>query len=419
MPLVGWPLALSMALVAVLISVATVVFWNRVEVLRAGRWAVRLALLSAGQISVVLLAAVILNNTFVFYQSWSELFGQHPQQGQSAAALGALDARLDPQLRRNFLAGRGTLASLPVAGLRSGVHAGPATVYLPPQYGDPAYANRTFPVVELLSGFPGGPHPWVRMLHVVDVLDGLIATGRAVPFIAVMPEQNVAWPRDTECVNVVGGPQVDTYLSKDVRAAVVRAFRAAPTGTGWTLMGDSTGGYCASSLAFRHPDMFAAAVSLAGYNAPAHDATTGNLFPGDPQAADDFSPLWMLQHGRAPDVALLLISTRVDRASYRAALRMAEATRPPLRLSLLTLPRGGHNFATFAAEIPVGFSWLSHFVATALAPLPKVDGLLPRPVGPPQSSVAQATTCVGRPHPSATAGRCPTVRTAASGHPSR
>jgi hypothetical protein len=391
MPLVGWPMALSMALLTVLISSATVVVWNRLQVLRAGRWAVRLVLLSAGQISAVLLVAVMLNNSFVFYQSWSELFGQRPQQGQSAADVGLLDASLGPQLHRDFLLGRGTLASVPVAGLNSGVHAGPATVYLPPQYGDPAYADRSFPVVELLSGFPGGTQPWVRALHVVDVLDGLLRTGRAVPFIAVMPEQNVAWPRDTECVNVTGGPQVDTYLSDDVRTAVVRAFRASAAGSQWTLMGDSTGGYCSSSLIFRHPGMFAAAVSLAGYNAPAHDRTTGNLFPGDPQLADDYSPLWLLQHGRVPDVPLLLISTRADRASYRAALRMAEATRPPLRLSLLTLPRGGHNFRTFAAEIPVGFSWLSRFVTTALAPLPKVDGLLPTPVSPQPRPAPRAT----------------------------
>jgi S-formylglutathione hydrolase FrmB len=408
-------MALSTALGTVLISVATVVFWNRAELPRAGRWAIRLVLLSAGQLSAVLVVAVLLNNTFVFYQSWSELLGQHPRQEQSAAELGSFDARLRPELYRDFLAERGTLTSLPVAGLASGVHAGPATVYLPPQYGDPAYADRSFPVVELLSGFPGGPHPWVRMLHVVDVLDSLIATGRAVPFIAVMPEQNVAWPRDTECVNVVGGPQVDSYLSDDVRTAVVRAFRAS-AGSRWAVMGDSTGGYCASSLAFRHPGMYAAAVSLAGYNAPAHDATTGNLFQGDPRRADDFSPLWLLQHGRAPDVALLLISTHADRASYRAAERMAEASRPPLRLSLLTLPRGGHNFATFAAEIPVGFSWLSRYVATALAPLPKVDGLLPTPVGVPVKSVPRSMTCVGGSVPPR---QCPTVSTAGSGHRNR
>ena len=63
------------------------------------------------------------------------------------------------------------------------------------------------------------------MLHVASVLDNLIDTGRAAPFIAVIPVQNVASPRDTECVDVVHGPQVEDYLTTDVRTAVLREFR--------------------------------------------------------------------------------------------------------------------------------------------------------------------------------------------------
>jgi pimeloyl-ACP methyl ester carboxylesterase len=383
MALVGVPTALAAVLLVVLVSAATVLCWNRLP--GTVRWPGRIALLGAGQFCAVLLTAVLVNDNFVFYQSWSELLGQHPRQSRPAAQPGSLDAGLRPLLYRDFLAGRGTMTTVPITGVRSGIPAHPALVYLPAQYGDPAFADRSFPVVELLSGFPGGPRTWVRQLHVATVLDGLIATGRAAPVIAVIPEQNVASPRDTECVNVVRGPQVDTYLSDDVRTATVRAFRASTSGTQWTVMGDSTGGYCAADLAFRHPQLYAAAVSIAGYDAPAHDSTTGDLFGGDPQLAQDYSPLWLLQHRRPPDLALLLISSRPDLTARRASEHMVGAARPPLRLSVLTLPRGGHNFATFAAEIPVGFSWLSRFVAPPLAPLPEVDGLLPRTVSaPPQ-----------------------------------
>ena len=386
MALVGTPTVVAVALLVVLITAATILLWNRLPTVI--RWPARALLLVAGQLTAVLLAAVLVNDNFVFYQSWSELFGQHPRQSRPGASVGSLDARLRPQLYRDFLAGRGTLASLPIAGLRSGVPTHTALVYLPPQYGDPAYADRTFPVVELLSGFPGGPRTWVRQLHVASVLDTLILTGRAAPFIAVIPEQNVAAPRDAECVNVVRGPQVDSYLSDDVRTATVRAFRAAHSGTQWTLMGDSTGGYCAADLAFRHPQLYSAAVSIAGYNAPARDRSTGDLFGGNPQLAHNFSPLWMLQHQRPPNLALLLISSQPDLTARRATEQMVQAVRPPLRLSVLVLPRGGHNFATFAAEIPVGFSWLSRFVAPPLTPLPEVDGLLP-----------QVVTAVPRPRP--------------------
>jgi S-formylglutathione hydrolase FrmB len=413
MALVGAPTAVAAVLLVVLVTAATAVCWNRLP--SAVRWPGRVVLLGLGQVCAVLLAAVLVNDNFVFYQSWSELLGrQHPTQSRPGALPGSLDASLRPQLYRDFLAGRGTMTSLPIAGLRSGVATHTALVYLPPQYGDPAFADRTFPVVELLSGFPGGPRTWVRQLHVATVLDGLIATGRAAPFIAVIPEQNVASPRDTECVNVVRGPQVDTYLSDDVRTATVRAFRASPSGTQWTVMGDSTGGYCAADLAFRHPQLYSAAVSIAGYNAPAHDSTTGDLFGGDPQLADNYSPLWLLQHRRPPNLALLLISSEPDLTARRAAEKMVRAARAPLRLSVLTLPRGGHNFATFAAEIPVGFGWLSRFVAPPLAPLPEVDGLLPHPV-----TTSHPGTCSARPGTAVATPKCTTPAHPASPLPDR
>jgi pimeloyl-ACP methyl ester carboxylesterase len=383
---------LSTLVVAILLLLAitgvTLALWGRLDRV-AARWPLRVLMIGTCQLAAVLVTALALNNAFVFYQSWSELLGAHPRSGYSQLAVGSVDAGLHARLLADYRAGRGTVISLPVPGARSGVHTGPATVYLPPQYGDPAYANRSFPVLELTSGFPATPNTWFRVLHVDSELNYLIDTGRSAPFIAVVPVQNVAAPRDTECVNVVGGPQVDSYLSYDVRAAVERSVRASSSGSQWTVLGDSTGGYCAVDLALRHPGMFSAAVSIAGYNAPAHDATTGDLFGSDPALAALYSPLWLIRHQTAPDLHLLLITTRPDRYPTKAAWQLAAAARPPLQVSLLTLPRGGHNFGTFAAEVPVGVSWLSRFVAAPLAPLPTVDGLLPQlvqhPAVPPSS----------------------------------
>ena len=58
--------------------------------------------------------------------------------------------------------------------------------------------------------------------------------------------------------------------------------------------------------------MFAAAVSIAGYDAAAHDSTTGDLFAAALLAHLN-SPLWRLQHGQVPPLPVLLISTRRDR----------------------------------------------------------------------------------------------------------
>jgi len=377
MSLVGMATLVVAGLGVLLCSAGLLMAWDRLAALGRARWPVRALWLAGCQLTAVLLVGLVVNHAFVFYQSWSELFGLHPQVNQGAAGAGTRDAALQPALLRDYHSGHGTVVSLPVPGTVSGVHAAPATVYLPPQYGAPGYAGRTFPVVELLSGFPGGPRTWMHVLHVSSVLDTLIDTGRATPFIAVIPVQNVASPRDTECVDVVHGPQVEDYLTTDVRTAVLHAFRASASGSQWTVLGDSTGGYCALNLSLRHPDLFGAAVSLAGYDAPAHDRTTGDLFGGSTLLADQNSPLWRLEHDPVPPLRVLLISTRPDRTAYRASARLERAARAPLQLWQLALPAGGHNFGTFSAELPVGFSWLSRQVAAPLAPLPTVDGRAP------------------------------------------
>lgn len=394
MSLTGMATLVVAGLGVLLCSVGLLIAWDRLAALGRARWPVRAVWLGLCQLTAVLLVGLVVNHVFVFYQSWSELFGVHPQVNQGSAVTGAQDSALQPALARDYHTGHGTVVSLPIPGTVSGVHTAPATVYLPPQYGAPGYANRTFPVVELLSGFPGGPRTWVHVLHVTSVLDTLIDSGRSAPFIAVIPVQNVASPRDTECVDVVHGPRVEDYLTTDVRTAVLRAFRASPSGSQWALMGDSTGGYCSLNLSFRHPDLFGAVVSMAGYDAAAHDSTTGDLFGGSTQLAHLNSPLWLLQHEQPPALPVLLISTRPDKTAYHAAVRMEHAARPPLRLWQLTLPAGGHNFGTFSAEIPVSFSWLSHQVAGPLAPMPTVDGLAPTPVQPGLSSAGSPNQVV-------------------------
>ncbi len=365
-------MVIALALSAVICTVAC---WEKLAALGVARWAVRGLMVFGCQLTAVLVVAVSVNDVFVFYPSWGELLGQHRPATRYAARSGSMDSVLGPKLAANYRAGRGTVVALAVPAADSGVLADPATVYLPPQYGDPAYARRSFPVVELLSGFPGGPQSWLRVSHISHVLDHLISTGESVPFIAVIPVQNVVSPRDTECVNVMRGPQVDTYLTIDVHRATVDAFRA--SSSPWGVLGVSTGGYCAANLAFRHPDLFGAAVSIAGYNAAAHDATTGSLFGGSRALADANNLIWQLQHHRAPALDLLVVSIRSDRASYRAGEQLARAHRPPLELWTLALPRGAHNFATFNAVLPTCFGWLSRLVPAPLTAIPSVDGVSP------------------------------------------
>lgn len=375
MSLIGFGTLAVVIALALSAVVCTVACWEKAAALGVARWAVRGLMVFGCQLTAVLVVALSVNDVFVFYSSWGELLGQYRPATGYATRSGSMDGVLGPKLAANYRAERGTVVALAVPAADSGVRADPATVYLPPQYGDPAYSRRSFPVVELLSGFPGGPQSWLRASHISHVLDHLISTGESVPFIAVIPVQNVVSPRDTECVNVTRGPQVDTYLTIDVHRATAGAFRA--SSSPWGVLGVSTGGYCAANLAFRHPGLFGAAVSIAGYNVAAHDATTGSLFGGSRALADANNVLWQLQHHRAPALNLLVVSIRSDRASYRAGEQLARAHRPPLELWTLALPRGAHNFATFNAVLPTCFGWLSRLMPAPLTAIPSVDGVSP------------------------------------------
>ena len=362
----GWTIATAAAL-TVLLPISCLLLWNRLGQRWWLRLPTRLVLIAAAQLAAVLTAGLFLNDQYGFYLSWSELFGGSATTPTlPAAAPVNLNTN---QLRRAAAAGHSTIISVVIPGLHSAVPAEPALIYLPAVYGDPRRATQRFPVVELLAGFPGHPQTWTGPLRLQHILDTAIAAGHVQPFIAVVPSPNVVPGRDTECVNVVGGPQVDTYLTDDVRTAVLAGFHAAPEPHQWALMGYSAGGYCALNLALRHPNLYTAAASLSGYGRPMHNRATGDLFAGSSSLRDHNSPLWLVDHPPTPPLSLLVMTSRQDTGSYRDTARLAAEARPPLTVTTVVLPRGGHNATVWTSLEPTAFTWLSaHLTPTRPSP---------------------------------------------------
>lgn len=372
---------LAAAVLLTVTAVAACLFlWNRLAGPQALRLMSRIGLIGLCQLLAVAVIGLTINAQYGFYTSWAELLGRSSLTAAPAVpAVVRFDRSHLAEVRAAFRGGHGTVVPMVIPGTASGVPAQRALVYLPAAYGDPASPAARFPVVELLGGFPGRPESWTGPLHLQQILDAQIASRQSVPMIAVMPVQNVAFPRDTQCVNVVGGPKVETFLTQDVRRAVVSAFRVAVDGSGWALMGYSTGGYCAVNLAMRHPMSFTAAVSLSGYARPARDHSTGRLFGNSVALARVNAPLWRAQHLPAPNISVLLATSRLDAASYHDAVHLAGAARAPLRLSTVVFPRGGHNFPFWQAMEPYAFSWLSQHLRAPLTPtlLPSSGSTLP------------------------------------------
>jgi S-formylglutathione hydrolase FrmB len=358
-------------LVAVLLFAVTVWLWPRLAGRQLRTVLGRVAVLLATQLSLFCAAGLFLNYAFGFYASWADLFGQDQSQGvvvSHSADAGKRDGARVVVLADEHVAVPG--AANPSIGGRiqqvqiTGEHShisSTAYIYLPPQYFQARYAHRTFPTAVVLTGYPGTAQKLITGLRYPQTAHRLAADGEMKPMVLVMMRPTLAPPRDTECMDVPRGPQVETFLTRDLPGQLTARYRL-PRHGGWGIIGDSTGGYCALKLAMRHPGVYSAAVSLSGYYAAPTDPTTGDLFGGSAKLKEESDLFWRLRHLPYPPVHLLVTSSRQGEYNYKATRKFIAMARDasPLRISSITLPSGGHNFNTWLREIPPALKWLSN-----------------------------------------------------------
>jgi enterochelin esterase-like enzyme len=352
--------------VAIIIPVVLVVLWRRAP--RSSRWPVPVILVAVlvGQGAAVAAVAVDVNRDYGFFPSWSSLFGTGlaPPVVAQGVRLG-LNGQVAPHrplLRVSDPAtGTGRYEEVSLKGSLSGVTQ-KVIAWLPPQYGDRRYLTTRFPVVMVLGGAD------VRIAAVVDRLDFAtmaseeIRSGRVAPFVAVFPEINVALPIDTECTDYPGGPQAVTWLNQDVRNVATANLRIATDSQRWSVMGWSTGGYCAALLHLRAPERFGAAASVEGYYKPEPDSTTGNLaalLKASPSFAHESSPTWLIKNHPPPNVHLLVMTSQQDPQSRPQSLEFLRQVRDVPGIQPYVVKGLGHTLDAYAAVVPPILGWLA------------------------------------------------------------
>ncbi|WP_354641838.1 alpha/beta hydrolase [Kitasatospora camelliae] len=384
MELTGDALLYSLIAMALLGLAATLWLWPRLARQRPLPVLVRLALLTVVQVAVTASLGLSVNNAYGFYTSWNDLL--HP--GGTALALAApppgggsgdagrlVQATAEGGLEtvRDLLPQGppeevGKVESVHVTGTESGL-ADQVFVYLPPEYFIPRYARERFPVLLAIGGYPGPSLHLVEGLRVPLTASQLQREGRMAPTVIVMARPTVAPPRNTECVDVSGGPRTETWFARDLPAAIRSAYRVSRSAASWGVLGYSTGGNCALRLAMRNPDALPTAAGLhAEYQVPNDRWTDGDLFHGDTAAAQQSDLLWRLKNLPAPRTALLLVSTRTEddypaTEQFLAAAREVAAAHPEFTVDSLLLPDGGHSFETWRSELPATLEWLSDRLA--------------------------------------------------------
>lgn len=160
-----------------------------------------------------------------------------------------------------------TVVSLRLGSPRLAVPTQTVHVYLPPGYrGD----DRRYPVLYLYGGWPGRSNDWLIAGRLPAVLDELLARGRIRPMIVVMPDTTLGGLHDTECLDAVSGPKLESFLAgSDADDTVIgyldRHFRTLADRRGRALGGMSSGGFCALNMGLHHTGEVGAVAALEPY----------------------------------------------------------------------------------------------------------------------------------------------------------
>ena len=136
-------------------------------------------------------------------------------------------------------------------------------IYTPPGY---ERSEARYPVLYLLHGIGGDEEAWLESGRAAQILDNLIADGRAEPVIVVMPNGNVAqeaapgMSSDGFVVPTFDLPNTMDGMFEasfgDLLNFVERNYRTMESKSGRAVAGLSMGGYHTANIAINYPDTF-------------------------------------------------------------------------------------------------------------------------------------------------------------------
>ncbi|MEU6220809.1 alpha/beta hydrolase-fold protein [Streptomyces sp. NPDC047022] len=350
MSLTGMPFFIGLIVATVVAMVGTIALWARIRGPRPARWLAHAVMIGVCQLTAISVVATWINNSYGLYASWDDLMGT--THNTNAIAMPGPPAQ---RAKFNQSTKDGVLDTY-FHGRKSAL-SGQVLVWTPPQYDQPAYKNKRFPVIMLLHGVPGSPQSWLEHGGMPGAFSDLLNQNKVHPFILVMPEVDPG-SVDTDCTDLPDR-KVATWMSVDVPDLISHKFRTLRSASGWGLMGFSTGGFCAVKLPLQYPKVFGAGAALdpdplTGDRSVLPDSTVRRLN----------SPTYLVRHTKS-NVSLFLATSRQDRLSPPSYITQfqAAATYSPVTVRTLFLPNGGHNYNTWSAEFPPAFVLLSQWLS--------------------------------------------------------
>lgn len=127
-----------------------------------------------------------------------------------------------------------------------------AYVFLPPSYQKDKH--RRYPVVYALHGYSIGAEQWTHEIHVPQTIEGAFAQG-AKEMIVVLPDSKTVYGGSMYSRSQTTG-DFEEFIAHDVVAYMDAHYRTIPNRMSRGLVGHSMGGYGASRIGMKYPDVF-------------------------------------------------------------------------------------------------------------------------------------------------------------------
>ena len=339
--------------------VLTVIFWHKFATINWINITIRFSLIITIQAFALASLGLTVNRAGDFYDSWSDLFGAQGQYQKIALSPSAL-AQVSPEDLASATRTKGgsLIFRKVIRGAKSDI-ANVVYVVASPTIarsleGPTHSIGNNYQIVELFPGTPGVPQTWIGTLGGITTMENLENAGKIPPTIAVIPAINVEPGQDTECMNFVGGAQVETWITSDMQK-FMQTFMGIDNRQ-WSAFGYSTGGWCAAEVAVLHQQQYSQAVSLAGYFQPQFELGLSKREKN--YLYREYNLLGDLQKGPR-NTKLMIIASRKDHFANASAQQFIAGANSLIPIKYIPIPTGGHNIGVWKPFVATGFLWIS------------------------------------------------------------
>jgi enterochelin esterase-like enzyme len=224
-------------------------------------------------------------------------------------------------------------------------------VFLPPSYQQET--KRRYPVVYALHGYSIDAEQWTHEIHVPQTIEGAFALG-SQEMIVVLPDSKTIYNGSMYSSSQTTG-DFERFVYRDVVTYIDAHYRTITDRKSRGLVGHSMGGYGASRIGMRHPDVFGALYIMS-------PCCLSPMAGGGPGSGEQIKERALASenkvNGAKSPADLAALSPGFGSAPYATAAAWApDPKNPPLYFDLPTkdgVPQP-EVVAKFAANAPLAF----------------------------------------------------------------